>query len=385
MENNVGFGGAPATTALSGASVSKVTSDKGGIGTASAKSVKSWASHGGGSVGMRRSVRAEVGNHPVAERAFVVNVDRVASVNEWLLLLNEFVKSTAIAALTLVAAGSGIQLRNTVIFLVMVMLVFQDHNAKYDRLDIDDFIATIPLNPDMPRDNPNQVLRSMGVRSGKFGEIWNVASYIFEFLTLAMVWIVFVHHQAHEFQDLEEDKIGFVALAHAVAPTEDDLSAVAMQTLVFTLMWCLHLTFTLIHIYETKAVMPMTSSGKVWDVRKDGVPCKFALLGLPSMWFSCAEAYDDLVSWVDALKSGTAFEIFPEELGMLALKGSEEERGALALNLLEAKKYDVGKMAIAEDRPLDITLAYFTSETRVPDMDHPGEFTYLTPMLESEE
>jgi len=90
-------------------------------------------------------------------------------------------------------------------------------------------------------------------------------------------------------------------------------------------MLMFHITFEWLYWRETQCVMPPNpdGSGLPLDPREggNGTPRCYRWFGLPSMWFTSREAYEDLRLWVQLVrqKSGCLVNIFPEEMALLAL------------------------------------------------------------------
>jgi len=160
-----------------------------------------------------------------------------------------------------------------------------------------------------------------------------------------------------------------------------------MQVVVGSLMFVVHLLFEFVFMREMSAVMPPTSSSQAWDPRKDGLPWRYRFFGLPSIWFSSAQALQDLKTWIDLSQPNRRVsEVYPAELALYAL-GGETERYRLQAGLKEAKLFN-GKTGIFErsedgsPRSLDIELCFFDSQLQRPDCSFAGEFLQLAPMEE---
>merc|ERR1712216_258986 len=97
-------------------------------------------------------------------------------------------------------------------------------------------------------------------------------------------------------------------------------------------------------------------------------------------------AKDDLVTIVNGLRREDVCDIYPEELGFLALNGSEDEKMDLATSLRYAEMFTVdyrsgnstqSKSVSSEDQQLNVRLAFFSRETKVSGLPHFGEFAYV--------
>lgn len=339
------------------------------------------------------------------DNSFIVNSSRLIAMQEKLQLLHEFVKSTAIAALTLVAAGSWRQLMNTILFLFATLLLYADHEEAFDRLNIVDMISLIPLNPQEPHDNPNSILKSMTVNKSRNSAWRNRAVHVFELGVMAGAWFVCIYPWFNTVvlddqpnmdcfwftttttlpgvtttyspvaAEEPEQKSRFRNFVDRIIEDEDDLEALSMQLTVFTFMYVLTICFSAIHRYETKGVMPHTKAGEVWDVRRDGIPPKFNWLGLPSMWFSNEEVHSRLLTWIDNLHfDHRVIEVYPEEIALYALQESEEKRGELAVTLKDARMWDSRVGGCINDQRLDIDLVFFNTNMVHKGFHFPGDF-----------
>lgn len=318
-------------------------------------------------------------SRPLPERAFVVNVRRLCETREALELLHECLLTTAVAALTLVSAGTKLQLQNTVLFIICVISVFTIHNHRHDRWAIDDFTSIIQLQPPLPGDHENRILRSLTVGRSQLQRILGKALGASLIGVLVFLWWIIKERWAMS----PEEFLVNVPWASDIVDTEDDFAALSMQLVVLTFMFFLHVIYCLIHIYETQMVMPFDEDGHVWDVRAKGVPCRFQIFGLPSMWFASETAKQDLLRSVGELHHGiVTSELFPEELALYALEGDEKQREDLARNLKEARtENEEGESREA----LNLELCFFVSETKSPGMPHAGAFAQVAYETELEQ
>jgi hypothetical protein len=109
---------------------------------------------------------------------------------------------------------------------------------------------------------------------------------------------------------------------------EYDVTVQATQLLIGTVMVCFHIGFELLYWRETQCVMPWDSAANTpWDPREKigrGLPLSHRWFGLPSMWFTSRDAYDDLRLWITLSRSKKeathiVTKIFPEEMALFAL------------------------------------------------------------------
>lgn len=316
-------------------------------------------------------------------RALVINMRRLIKAQQNLNLLHELIKSTAIAALTLVNAGSAEQLRSTAVFLSCMILIFTMHDQKWDMLEINDFKMLLPLlsDDDEPGvDNPNRLLKAMMVTESvirinvaRFCHIIGATIMIGAWAMCARWW-----EAADDPESMELiDNVRAIFIA-----TAEDGVVVGMQVMVGTLMFCLHILFEAFHLNETYSVMPEPPGGGVWDPRVDGMPLRFRLFGLPSMWFTSKQALADLRYWI-AMAHPTArvAEIHPQEIAYYALSG-EDERREVQWALKESKLFDGktrslvsrGPWTSSEPESLNIELVFFDSALQNKECSFPGEF-----------
>lgn len=166
---------------------------------------------------------------------------------------------------------------------------------------------------------------------------------------------------------------------------EEDGNVLGMQVVVGTIMFLLHLTFEFANYYEMCSVMPRTANHGVWDPREHGIPLKYKLFGLPSMWFTSNEALHDLKHWIDmANPVSKTCEIYPQEIAFYAMKG-HDEREHIHAALKEAKLFDGRRRRFVSDdssgarkgKALDIELCFFDTKLRRIGCKYPGEFLIM--------
>lgn len=133
---------------------------------------------------------------------------------------------------------------------------------------------------------------------------------------------------------------------------QDDFYATLL--LVGTLMLAFIVVFDWMYWRETQCVMPLydCANNVPFDPHRHGIPPGYQWLGLPSMWFTSQEAYDDLRLWITRAQQQGGAElkssdpraversarqidkIFPEEMAIFALDGG----GCLLRNALRHAK-----------------------------------------------
>lgn len=315
----------------------------------------------------------------VPEKGFIVNMSRLISMQEIFRLLHEFVKSTAIAALTLVAGGSETQVRNTVAFLVFMFLLFDDHERKYDRFDISDLSLLTDFYPAEPTsENPNQVLKALSVATSLPKRVWGWILNISTASALFVLWqtlsFFYQVQSADNAQDLLENvRLSGFILDDAKESFENDFEVMSMQAIVFSIMYFCCSVFDLLTWYELRLSTPEREDGTTWDVRKHGKPSRFAL-GMPSMWFTSTSARADLLRWVNALHPfEKVLEVFPEELAILAFEGGDAMRERVAVSLKNAMYWDALKQETDNTR-LNVDFRFFCDQVHVPGMPFPGDY-----------
>jgi len=265
-------------------------------------------------------------------------------------VLHELIRSTAIAALTLVAAGNKYELGYSVMFVAILFALYGFHAAHYDKMAVNDFgrIANILEDDDGACNgrtikNPNRLLKALALtrRGRRRRAIVTISSFA---LLCAFLWSVVVSMWAegidiYSWPDELKDE-GFY-------PT---------LLLIGTLMLGFIVAFDWIYWRETQCVMPLfdAAQGVPFDPQRHGTPRKYSWFGLPSMWFTSKEAYDDLRLWITRAQrldasgkrrrqsvdsAGLVSKLNPEEMAIFALDAA----GGCQLHnaLLHAKLYSV--------------------------------------------
>lgn len=325
--------------------------------------------------------------------AFVINVRRVVHVHQILSLLHEMIKSTAIAAITLVSVGTRKQMQNTMVFIFFVMTLSSMHESDWDRLEIEDLRTLLPLliddeDPSYTGDNPNRLLKVISISTSPLTRyMWHVwhlvlgAAAVIGWLALEYYWNVVSLEQ----DSGRNNRNNFITeyLVGILVAEEEDATSGGMQLMVLSLMYLLELQFAYIHWRETAAVMPTSSEG-VWDPRRHGVPLKYWLFGLPSMWFTCDDTFKKLKLYIDMANPfgrNARTRIFPQEFAYWALSG-DAERQELQKALWEAKLFDgcTQRIVAGEDghsQPLHIDLCFFDNKRQRASFSYPGDFHYF--------
>lgn len=267
-------------------------------------------------------------------RAFVVNFRRLMEMLKVFAIFHELIKSTAIAALTLVVAGSMWQLAYSFLFVAVLLSLFGIHFTHYDSMDISDFKKMAGLLEDdgavwgeVPLSNPNRLFKALTLSRG--GSWRRAVTLTFALLCFVM-WAILI-----------ADWLGALKHGHKWMEFLDG-GFYATLLLVGTAMLFFHITFEWLCWRETLCVMPPPDIDEMdCDATGAEVPRSHGWLGLPSMWFTSAEAYNDLRLWIANSKRlgelAAVPRIFPAEMAIFALdtNGGCQLRNAL----LHAKLY----------------------------------------------
>jgi len=320
-------------------------------------------------------------------RAIVVNARRLIQAHKTLEIMHELIKSTAVAALTLAAAGTQRQFRVTLMFIACVVIIYALHDRRWDRLDVEDMRTLLPLLSDdiepeskVEVDNPNRVLKAMSYTDTSLWFWLKLAIHILGFIMCSFAWMILVVHWGLWGQDRPE----IVAWKESFIKEEDDGNVVGMQVMVGSLMFVLHMVFEFANYYEMCCVMPRTAGHGVWDPRKHGIPWRYRFLGLPSMWFTSNEALHDLKYWIDTANPvSRVSQIYPQEIAFYAMLG-HDEREHLHTALKSAKLFDGSRRKFLPDetgsrrgRSLDIELCFFDPKLKRVGCKYAGEFLTL--------
>lgn len=330
---------------------------------------------------------------PPPDRGFVINVRRLIAASASLGIVHEFIKSTAIAALTLVQAGSFEQLRISTIFVGCSVSLYVLHDAHWDSLDVADTAKLVPLlaNDDLETNagvvaNPNRILKALRITTSS---LWKTAwslLHLFYLIIIAMAWVFCERWWSQEIDYQDDTDEGLInKWAKHFIRSDEDGEALSTQLLVGTFMFMLHLLFESLYSRETCCVMPRTPDGRIWDPRNDGVPLRYWLLGLPSMWFTSDQAYCDVLEWID--KANPIHQVrgfYPEEIALYALRGDEERR-VVGQALKHAKLFDGCSRKLitrgvtadphnTEPESLNLEIVFFDRQLQNKNCSKPGEF-----------
>eukprot|EP00928_Gymnodinium_smaydae_P005240 TRINITY_DN11799_c0_g1_i2.p1 TRINITY_DN11799_c0_g1~~TRINITY_DN11799_c0_g1_i2.p1 ORF type:complete len:681 (-),score=115.23 TRINITY_DN11799_c0_g1_i2:70-2040(-) len=274
--------------------------------------------------------------------AFVVNFRRLLELGKVFNIIHEFIKATAIAALTLVVVGSLQQLVYSVISVSAILFLYGIHESSYDTLEISDFRQLIELvtddegPPHARQENPNRILKAITRSNSRTRRIRTA------FVGLVMTTICCVSWGVLFRAWTSGDALDGVWLALLGDVESGDQAYRAGMLLVGSLLIGLHLSFEWLRWRETQCIMPTVPSNPSmnWDPQMHGVPPGYRWFGLPSMWFSSREAYVDLKLWIEfaiGCERREVSKIFPEEMAFLALEPGNA--GRLRRALLRSKLY----------------------------------------------
>lgn len=333
------------------------------------------------------------------ECAFVINTRRFITIRQVLTLLHELLKNTAIAAITLVAAGTKEQFITTLVFIASVLTLYTMHEMDWDRLDVEDIQMLYPLVVDdfdpshADVDNPNRIFKAVTVTTRRIVYYFGISIRIALFFIAVLGWIVLevywrVASEGADDSDsntytqqIQEDFRKHIV--DSTIKNDEDAMAMAMQLTVGCLMYTLQILFEYIHWRETVAIMPPTKDGRIWDPRRHGVPPKFWLFGMPSMWFTSTYAYTKLKRYIAMVNLGTenVFRIYPQELAYYSLSG-DDCRNELTQALGEAKNFDplMQSLILGDDGlpdSLEIDLCFYDSKLKHSKFPYVGEFQYF--------
>jgi hypothetical protein len=243
-------------------------------------------------------------------------------VQKILAIIHEFIRSTAIAALTLVAAENWSQLGFSIVFVALVLALFAVHEIRYDGMDIEDYKSMVDLLDDddgicngQNVQNPNRLLKGLTLSYCKSRRCRAFLTIFLSILVCLTVWANIFWSWAQPPADGEKWLGVF---------DEEDRIVQASLLLVGTCMVVFHIAFEWLYWRETQCVMPRCSNGSPLDPREHGhgLPMRYRWFGLPSMWFTSDEAYNDMRLWVQYSRQdaqGTMPKLYPEEMALLAL------------------------------------------------------------------
>eukprot|EP00435_Cladocopium_sp_Y103_P020927 s3291_g5.t1 len=288
---------------------------------------------------LRRISKEATGKDWFLHRGFVVNFRRLMELQKVFAIIHELIKSTAIAALTLVLASDVWQLGYSVMFVVILFMIYGFHAAHYDTMDIGDYCNLVELLEDdngvcggRNVDNPNRLLKALSLaRTGRRRRA--VLIIVLFGLLCSGMWTMVAYSWTMELQDSGMWQIGGEFYATLL--------------LVGTLMFIFHFIFEWLYWRETQCVMPYWNRARKvpWDPVIHGTPHRFRWFGLPSMWFTSSDAYADLSLWIHHAKGHPCGrkvnKVFPEEMALFSL--SARNACQLRQSLRHAKLYNVHK------------------------------------------
>mmetsp|Transcript_111666 Transcript_111666/g.175921 ORF Transcript_111666/g.175921 Transcript_111666/m.175921 type:complete len:614 (+) Transcript_111666:35-1876(+) len=286
------------------------------------------------------------------ERAFVVNFRRLVEIQKVLSLIHLIIKSTAIATLTLVSCGFWTDFVFSVLFVGSVLGIYAVHEIRHDGMDIEDYKALSGLMEDdngtyrgsngepIEVQNPNRLLKALSLSKNFQRRRRSGITIICLTVFILVMWAGIFFAWATTDSD-EGTHLRFLY--------EDEVAVMATQMLIGTVMLLFHGVFEWLYWRETQCVMPTMPGDRgqrSWDPRAtaDGVPRQYLWFGLPSMWFTSREAYDDLRLWITYSckhSNHIVTKIHPEELALFALK--PEGAGYVRRTLDDAKLFSIGK------------------------------------------
>ncbi|CAK0816691.1 unnamed protein product [Prorocentrum cordatum] len=280
------------------------------------------------------------------EKAFVVNFRRLMIILKVCEIIHELIKSTGIAALTLVGAFNLWELSYSILFVAILMFLFVFNIRRMHTMDGDKYKRLADLLEDDDPDpntnggqwrNPNRYLKALMLqrrgrclrRLGRRRRAFLGTSLVA--LLCGAAWGLLVWEWATD-DAFEDERWG----------GEESMRFYSALLLIGTLMFLFYVAFEAMYWRETQSVMPMKWDGAKWvpwDVKYDGVPPQFRWFGLPSMWFSSQKAKSDLILWSSLATTTheqrsagrTVDKLYPEELAVLSLDSRVigQLRGAL--------------------------------------------------------
>lgn len=237
------------------------------------------------------------------KKALVVNFRRLIEIKEKLDIIHEVLKATTIALLTLLAVNAWARLLYDLGFLICGIILYALHEMSHDSLDIDDYskvvsvlgndgddiLRTSPLPSTV--DNPNRCIQALS-----FSRAGRRSSFSALLLSVLVVVCTGAWSLILNFWMADITWYGNFGLEGGEIP---DIEHYVTLLLVGTLMLICHFVYEGLFAREFKYVMPL-KNGTVWNLERDGVPKGNLnwLFGLPSVWFSTREAYEDLRIWV---------------------------------------------------------------------------------------
>lgn len=233
--------------------------------------------------------------------------------------------------------------------------------------------------------NPNRLLKALTFTNSRLvAAFFHTLNFSIGVVIIGMWWTL-RRYWARGLDDNEEvieGDGGFLdRLVDSLITEQTDGDILGMQLLVSTLMFALHFFFEYLRYRETGAVLPPSKSGDVWDPRRHGLPFKYRLLGMPSMWFTSRKTLEDLKHFMSVAHNVSVSRIFPEEIALFALSG-DDERGELRSALSESKMFCAKSRSftlndLEKPEALNIDLCFFDTQLHNKDLPYPGEFHYF--------
>jgi hypothetical protein len=299
--------------------------------------------------------------------AIVINFRRLVSVKLFFAILHELIKSTVFGALTLVAADSTRQGAYTCVFLILVFMVYGIHESLFDGLDIEDVKSLVPLirsnRSKGNKDGENTLLKSISTPTPAYWFVYLVHCTVGAASGLGwlVLWYSWHHTLVQATVEVSEPIHHWLeVLSRTMVFDDDDAGVLAMQLLILDIMFVIELLFEYLLSRETASFMPPRPDGSVWDPREHGVPRRFWLLGLPSMWFTSRAALDKLKDYVGQAQkpSAKSVGVYPQELASYALL-DDKQRVELSIALKESRLFDANWPDIEQKDKLNIDLCFF--------------------------
>jgi hypothetical protein len=310
------------------------------------------------------------------QRAFVVNFQRLIAVQKVLSLIHLMIKSTAIATFTLVDSADMVF---SIVFLTCALAIYAIHEIRYDGIDIEDYKAVCGLLGDDDAfytgddgelilvANPNRLLKGVTLSKNHVRRRRSLLTMFAVSGVLITIWISVFWSWTAPAPD--------IGVWHALYHNRD-VQVMAEQMLIGTVMLMFHCTFEWLYWRETQCVMPWDDDLNMpWDPRPrkrhggKGVPPMYSWFGLPSMWFTSRETYDDVRLWITLATSKNPnthlrTKIFPEELALFAI--NPDNACDLRKTLKEAKLFSLADLEFRTRSKEDSSAASLDNGTSTP-------------------
>lgn len=273
------------------------------------------------------STRSRATLESMPPRAFVINFRRLIWVTELLNLVHELIKSTAIAALTLLAAASRGQMLCSFVFIGLVFITYARHEMVHDSMDIQDVNSLVPLmdEDDFPgsKAGSEKLLRSVSLYSRQSLHFIGRTVYFVLIVVSIFGWLCQHAGSSALATPTGTSLDSLQSLSLALLNTDEDFSHMAMQLFILNVMIALEVIFEYIlwretaHVYAEDPRPSVAERPQSW------------CLGLPSLWFTSHDGLQELKSKVVEAQMRTnvdpnEMEIYPHELARYALQGDDE-------------------------------------------------------------